>query len=178
MEEIWKDVRGFEGLYLVSNLGSVKGRKVLKGAIDKDGYIRVWLCKNGKYYPSLVHRLVAQAFIPNPDNLSCINHKDECKSNNTVDNLEWCSVAYNNAYNNRHRRIGDALIDNPKVCHKVKQFDKEGNFITEHISIKRAAEATGIDAASIRKACIGYYIHYGKRINVNHAGGFVWHLSC
>lgn len=174
-EEIWKEIPDFEG-YQVGNLGRVKGRKILKGALDKDGYIKVWLYSNGKSFLKFVHRLVATAFIPNLGNLPCINHKDENKSNNLVENLEWCTPAYNNAYNGRHQRIAEALIDNSKKCIPVKQFDMEGNFIAEFPSIRRAAEATNVDAASIKKACVGYYIHYGKKINTNHAGGFKWQL--
>ena len=119
MKEIWKDIKDFEGRYQISNLGNVKSvaRYVSAGAnanhdyqYIKERYLRlsgggkyrqVILCKNGKTYAKLVHRLVAEAFIPNPDNLPCINHKDENPNNNCVDNLEWCSYRYNNVYNDR-----------------------------------------------------------------------------
>ena len=126
MQEIWKEIEGYEGLYEVSNLGRVrsldreqfqignggsyfkriyKGR-ILKFKIDYHGYYRVHLSVNGERKHYLVHRLVAEAFIPNPNNLPCVNHKDEDKTNNSVDNLEWCDVAYNNAYNGLHSRRG------------------------------------------------------------------------
>ena len=118
MIEVWKDIKGFEGYYQVSNLGNVKAlsRKVLSGRCVNHSYntlrehllsngvgkyCQVHLSKNGKTIPKLVHRLVAEAFIPNPNNLPCINHKDENPKNNCVDNLEWCSYKYNNEYNDR-----------------------------------------------------------------------------
>lgn len=109
MEEIWKDVVGFEGLYLVSNLGKV--RSLVRGTklIDKSegimaktkhkGYEYVNIWKDGKCKKGIVHRLVAQAFIPNPENKPCVNHKDFNRSNNSVENLEW--VTYRE--NIRHR---------------------------------------------------------------------------
>ena len=98
--EIWRDVIGFENLYLVSNLGnvySIHSKKQLK-LKDNKGYYNVTLFKNGKRYYKIVHRLVAEAFIPNPNNFKEINHKDENKINNNVDNLEWCDAKYNLNY--------------------------------------------------------------------------------
>lgn len=93
-EEIWKDVVGYEGLYKVSNLGNVYSNYVhrsLKQGNHRDGYKFVILNKNGKSKYMSVHRLVATAFIPNQDDLPEVNHKDEDKTNNCVDNLEWCN---------------------------------------------------------------------------------------
>lgn len=126
MQEIWKDVTGYEGLYQVSNFGNVKScdRVVLAGMnsnhtyqhikskLLKTGggkYKQVILCKDGKIKAFTVHRLVAQAFIPNPNNLPCINHKDENPSNNRADNLEWCTYKYNNEYNNRVDKCRDKI---------------------------------------------------------------------
>ena len=122
-EEIWKDIKGYEGLYQVSNLGRVKSlkRKYKKRYIDKEiikkfskipkGYLRTGLSKNGivKYY--FVHRLVAEAFIPNYDNLPCVNHKDCNTANNMADNLEWVTYKENNSYKNHHlkRNIGSII---------------------------------------------------------------------
>ena len=106
MEE-WKNVIGYEGLYEVSNMGNVRNVRrntLLKLSKNKYGYIRVFLYKNGISTGFQVHRLVAQAFLPNPDNLPQVNHKDEDKSNNRVDNLEWCSQLYNNIYGSRMER--------------------------------------------------------------------------
>ena len=104
MKEIWKDISGFEGKYQVSNLGNVKSFCRGEHLLQLNGgvkYIQVILCKDGKTYGRLVHRLVAQEFLPNPNNLPCINHKDENPKNNSVDNLEWRTYKYNNEYNER-----------------------------------------------------------------------------
>lgn len=124
MDEIWKTLDGiieYGTFYEVSNFGNVRsidrvtkysdGRiakfkgRILKGAKDKDGYKQVNLCKNGKCNSFQVHRLVALAFIPNPNNFSEINHKDECKDNNCILNLEWCDRKYNCNYGTRNERI-------------------------------------------------------------------------
>ena len=109
--EIWKDIEGFEGLYQVSNLGRTKRlykndkEKILKPFSNKDGYLRVNLCKEGKSKQSKVHRLVAKAFIPNLDNKSQVNHRDENKSNNKVENLEWVTSKENINYGTRTERM-------------------------------------------------------------------------
>ena len=100
MIEIYKDIEGYAGLYQISNHGNVKSLnkrkgRMLKNTKDHFGYLRVNLYKDFKYKIHKVHRLVAQAFIPNPNNLTEINHKDEDKTNNKVDNLEWCTPKYN-----------------------------------------------------------------------------------
>ena len=93
---------------------------------DKNsGYLRITLTKNGKHYHKLVHRLVAQAFIPNPNNLSQVNHKDENKLNNCVDNLEWCDRKYNSNYGTRCLRISK----NRRNQRKINQYDLKGNLI-------------------------------------------------
>ena len=118
--EAWKTIEGFEGFYEVSSLGRVrslprvvKGNhnstqfrkgKILKQKIKKNGYLYVCLAKESVNTYHHIHRLVAKAFIPNPDNLPQINHKDECKTNNVVGNLEWCSQLYNNNYSNKIER--------------------------------------------------------------------------
>lgn len=106
MQEIWKDVCGYEGLYQVSSFGNVKSvnRKkqiLLKLKKNKEGYCRVGLSKNKKQKWFSVHKLVAMAFLENVENFPCINHKDENKLNNQVENLEWCSYKYNNNYGMR-----------------------------------------------------------------------------
>ena len=115
MMEEWRAVPGYEGLYEVSNMGNVRNvrrNKLLRLPKTNDGYIRVSLYKNGIKTCFQVHRLVAQAFIENPDNLPMINHKDEDKTNNNVTNLEWCDVKYNNNYGSRLERSRDTAIKN------------------------------------------------------------------
>lgn len=113
MQEVWKDIEGYEGIYKISNYGRVKslerkdclGRiikeKILKLREDKDGYLLITLHKNKKVKTFKVHRLVAEAFITNPNNYPIINHKDENPSNNHASNLEWCTQKYNCNYGNR-----------------------------------------------------------------------------
>lgn len=120
MAEQWKPIKDYENFYEISNLGRVrsldrivcrvngnyfKKEKNLKLKRLTNGYFGVGLCKNNEIKYCMIHRLVAEAFIPNPDNLPCVNHKDENKSNNCVDNLEWCTYSYNNSYNNRAKKI-------------------------------------------------------------------------
>ena len=107
MKEIFKDIKGYEGLYQVSNLGNIKsfhfGSKILKPGIDVCGYTHVALCKNNTLKLMTVHRIVAIAFIPNPYEFPCINHKDHNKQNNNVSNLEWCTYKYNSQYTLTHK---------------------------------------------------------------------------
>ena len=124
MNEEWRPIEGYEGLYEISSYGKVRSLdrydnrncfrkgKVLSPVKNKDGYLQVNLCCNGKYKMFLVHRLVAQAFILNPDNLPEINHKDENPGNNNVDNLEWCNRKYNINYGSRKDKERDTKIKN------------------------------------------------------------------
>ena len=103
LNEIWKPIKGYEGLYEVSNFGRIKSirfgkEKIMKLQLKKNNYLDISLTKDGKTKRFLIHRLVAEAFIPNPDNLPEVNHKDECKTNNNVNNLEWCDRVYNINY--------------------------------------------------------------------------------
>lgn len=115
--EEWRDIEGYEGLYQISNLGRVKSlgntmlrkEKILKPNKHNCGYYRVELSKNNKQKWYYIHRLVAQAFIPNPDDLLFINHKDEDKTNNAVGNLEYCTARYNCNYGTHNERIAKAL---------------------------------------------------------------------
>ena len=111
MEE-WRDIKGYEGAYQVSSYGRIRSFKnnkvkVLKAQHHYKGYLFVTLLKNGISKKYKVHRLVAQAFIPNPNNYPQVNHKDEVKDNNVVENLEWCTASYNNTYNNKAKKIGE-----------------------------------------------------------------------
>ena len=126
-EEIWRPIKGYEGLYDVSSYGRVRSvdryksnnggiqwikERILSPEKDKCGYLQVFLHCNGKQHQRKIHRLVAQTFISNPDNLPCVNHKDEDKTNNRVDNLEWCDAKYNCNYGTRNIRIRETKMKN------------------------------------------------------------------
>ena len=157
MTEKMKDVKDYEGLYAITRDGKVwsyKSKKFLKPGLIRDGYHRVNLCKNGKKKNYLIHRLVAEAFIPNPDNLPQVNHKDEDKSNNCVDNLEWCSAKYNANYGTRTERISK-----PVYCVELnKVFD----------GARQAARELGLDNSNIIKCCKG---------KLKTVGGFHWRYA-
>jgi hypothetical protein len=126
MEELWKPIPDFDGMYEISNMGRVKSCKrtrkskagsisnvqerILKQRSDKNGYRAVDLCKDVKLHYFRCYRLVADAFIPNPNHFPVINHKDEDVTNNVVSNLEWCSVSYNTSYS-VHKRSQKVLFD-------------------------------------------------------------------
>lgn len=122
MTEIWKNIEGYEGKYQVSNLGQVKSmigqEKVLHPKKHRNGHLQIGLHKDKKRKTMYIHRLVAQAFIPNPDNLPCVNHKDENPSNNNVDNLEWCTQKYNCNYGTRVDRIMETKKQQYKKIYK------------------------------------------------------------
>ena len=121
-----RDIKGYEGKYMISDDGQVWSnhkKGFLKPYEWPDGYLCVNLYKNGKPAGFSIHRLVAQAFIPNPNNFPIVNHKDENKYNNNVDNLEWCDYQHNNTYGSRIEKI------NQKISHKTYQYDLDGNLI-------------------------------------------------
>ena len=161
MKEIWRDCKGYEGKYQVSNLGRIWGVKrqhYLKPTITSNGYLEVcMIAKNGKQKVELVHRLVALAFIDNPDKLPQVNHKDEDKTNNCVDNLEWTTCKQNINYGTgierraKQRMMPIRCIDLNKIYESMTQASKE----------------TGIPLSYISKACTGIQ---------ETAGGFRWEV--
>lgn len=162
MIEVWKDIPNYEGLYQVSNLGRIRNCPNKPGAWNKEaiiiktmlntyGYPMFSLCKNGKRKTGLVHRCVAEAFIPNPQNLPQINHKDEDKTNNRVDNLEWCDCQYNNTYGTRIDRA--IKKTNKAVC----QYDLDGNFIKKWDSLSQINKELGFLQGNISSCCHGRY---------------------
>ena len=177
MEEEWKDIEGYEGYYQVSNFGRVKsldryvkdtkrncfnfvkGRIMSPSSADKKHYMQVGLSKNNKVIHYLIHRLVAQAFIPNPNNLPQVNHKDENKENNRADNLEWCTAEYNTNYGTRALRQG---ISSGKT---VYQYNKEGVLENTYHSERYASKEIGVSSTSIHACCVG------KIVTVK---GYIW----
>ena len=122
--------------------------------MSKDGHLRVTLSNANEKKRFFVHRLVAEAFIPNPNNLPIINHKDENPLNNKVENLEWCTISYNNNYNERNKKIGDA------EGYSVSVFDKDNNYIESFPSITKAANAYNISLSTLWRR-----VKDGKLIN-------------
>lgn len=178
MQEIWKDIPNYEGLYQVSNLGRVKvlDRYVNSGIKNnnkvkrksrilkqhnKQGYFEVTLIANNKRKYYKVHRLVAQAFIPNPNNYQQVNHKDENKLNNCVDNLEWCDAKYNCNYGLRN----DKIHKNTRSTHiRINQYDLSGNFIRTYNSYNEASRIIGKSPVTIRRYCS----------NITHDKNYIW----
>lgn len=193
MEE-WRDVVGYEGLYKISNYGNakslnkmvlcragkmrmVKGKIITKRINPVNGYVQYCLCNSGAKEYLYAHRIVATAFISNPLNKTTVNHKDENKLNNIVDNLEWATQSENNAYNNLHeRRVANTdirkrtlKINYQTIATKNKkpiyQCDQQGMIIKKWDGTIDASRALGINNANIWGCMNGVH-----RI----AGGFCW----
>lgn len=167
MQEIWKDIKNFEGLYQISNFGNVraldkyvnsgiknnskvKRKSQMLKLYDKQGYKEVVLTHNNKRHYFKVHRLVAQAFIPNPNNLPQVNHKNENKHDNTVLNLEWCSSKYNCSYGNRNTKIHK---NTRSTSIKINQYTLDNVLVKTFYSIKEASRITKKSTTTIRRYC-------------------------
>ena len=177
IQEEWKPIEGYEGLYEVSDFGRVRrlrnwqngikvlNTKILKPSPMSNGYLTYHLCKGNKVKVFMAHRLVADAFIPNPNNLSQVNHKDEDKSNNRVCNLEWCSPRYNLYYSKVPQKMKAAAV---KACEKqVEMYDKDWHFIRIFESLTKAADFIGgfqqnvsICCYNPEKTCKGYHFKF------------------
>ena len=167
MQEVWKDIIEYEGLYQVSNFGNVrriyktKPCRILIPVNDKDCYQRVSLSKNCNKKNYFIHRLVAKAFVKNPYDYPVVNHKDENKQNNNANNLEWCSVKYNTRYNNSHlKRV-------KKIRKPILQLNLDGTVIKEWKSRTEIVQTLGYSGSSISACCLNYP-HYKS------AYGFKW----
>lgn len=177
-KEVWKDVVGYEGFYQVSNLGRVKsvdrlinGRyaghktkakgKLLKTFTNKTGYVRVALHINQRVNKFSVHRLVAMAFIPNPENKPQVNHIDETRNNNNVDNLEWATEKENSNYGTRPEKIS-------KLKSKPVISVSEGGLMRWFKSATDAAKVLNVQNKNITK------VLYGTR---QHTGGYKFHFT-
>ena len=171
--ENWKAIAGYEGLYEVSDMGRVKSlnynhtgkEKILKLKKSHCGYLNVNICKDGHAKSVRIHRLVATAFISNPHNLETINHKDEDKTNNSVENLEWCTRGYNNTYNNKAIKIGLKLRNNER-SRALIALDENNNIIYEFPSVREAARF-------LNKPKADSNIHSGIRKNQKRYG-YYW----
>ena len=177
MDEIWKDIAGYEGLYQISNLGNVRsmnhrGHGVVKNLIPKcNNCGRLWveLRKNGSGKYMLVHRLVALAFIPNPNNYPQINHIDENPKNNLVENLEWCTALYNvQFYNERHPDKRHAPRGPNKNIRAVNQISPDGQVVKTWSNSKEVMRELGWSDWSISECCRG---------NRRSAYGFTWQYA-
>lgn len=192
--EIWKDISGFEGLYRISNLGNVyslKTNKLLKNCIGTHGYYMVYLCgESGKTIAKQVHRLIAQEFIPNPNNKPCIDHLNAIRTDNSIENLKWCTVRENNnnpIFKNRVRlsHIGKKLSERSIAKRTAKQRGQKKNcpinnakskavrqisinngvIIKEYPSLMEIYRQCGYSPSNIGNCC------NGKRLT---AYGYVW----
>lgn len=176
MKEIWHDIKGYEGLYQVSTYGNVKSLKriikyrnhnylkqenIMKVFINR-GYVQVRLCKKGKCVTKKVHRIVAETFISNPHNKPCVNHIDGDKSNNHVDNLEWCTYRENSMYyiNN----FSKDRYSNVK-SKRIYQYDIDNKFMKEWKNAQEIYTTLGISKSSICLCCLN---------KIHSAGGFIW----
>lgn len=174
MKEVWLPVKDYEGLYEVSNLGNIKSleryqnnrgkqqlvkERILKQSTNNCGYKCVELCKNGKRKSITVHRLVATAFVPNPENKPHVNHLDENKENNISCNLQWITAKDNNNYGSRNIRVSATK----GFC--VAAYYKNGTLYKKFRSMTEASRQTRINYQSI------YMCVHGKQ---KHAGGYVW----
>ena len=160
-EEIWNNIEGYEGLYQISNQGRVKSLKqgkerILKPANNGKGYLQVQLYKNGEKKMCLIHRLVALTFIPNPQNLPQVNHKTEDKTDNRVENLEWCSSKYNMNYGTRTQRQAEKMT-NGKLSKPVLQYTKDGIFIKEWRSTHDVERNLEFNQGYISSCCNGKF---------------------
>lgn len=177
--EIWKSVVGYENLYEVSNFGNVRSveryvkytkwkkenqfqlrkQKLLKQVKMRNGYMRVEMSDNGKHKLNLVHRLVAQAFIPNPNNCSQINHKDGNKENNFVDNLEWCSCKENMKHAWRNGLYSGKRIAQYKNNELIAIYDNVVSAVRT-LGYNNSGQNIGKVALGKRKSAYGYQWKY------------------
>lgn len=155
MEEIWKPIENYENLYEVSTLGRIRSLYNYRGKYHilkprlKKGYLQIGLRKHNKRCWYAVHRIVSKAFIPNPNNLPCVNHKNQNKLDNSVSNLEWCTYHYNNVYGDRIQKCIE------KTGKPVIKYDMKGTIIERYVSASEAARQNCCDLSQLTKCCRG-----------------------
>ena len=176
MKEIWKPVKGFESKYEISSFGRIKNKKtnhIYRFTNQYGDYFVISLYKNEKRITKRVHRLVAEAFIPNPNNYPCVNHKDLNKQNNRIDNLEWCTYSHNtiDAINKGANTIIGINKYNKEKAHKkygyIYQYDLSMKYINKYYSPIEASNKTGI----CRRNILQVINHQEGRMQ---AGGYIW----
>lgn len=170
MKEIWKDIPGYEGLYRISNLGNVESLatgKLLKKLSHSTGYLAVVLYKNRHPKRCILHRLVAKAFIPNPENKPTVNHKNGNKHDNSVDNLEWATFLENNRHARKTGLKVGKNIQNNKLSTPVAQYDLDMNLIKIYPSMNEA-KRNGFSCPEICKCCKG---------KIKTSRGYIWRYA-
>ena len=182
LKKEWKEIRGYENKYIISNYGEiislprykknnsklqyVEPKEILRYTNSTNGYVYVQLCKDGDCKNIRLHRLVAETFIPNPRNLPQVNHKDGNKENNCVNNLEWCT----NQENVKHAyKMGLAKSKN-KI--KVKQYDLNGKFIKQYNSLTEASKQSRVSISKISTCINGKYKYKNKSKNK-----YIWKIG-
>lgn len=179
MQEIWKDIKGFENIYQISNFGNLKSLKkdkkgrILKNTNKKGDYFSVVLRNKSNVKHTRIHRLVAETFIPNPNNYPFVNHIDGNKQNNHFKNLEWCTAKQNFEH---AKKIGLWEYNHPYKHKKVCQYDLNGNFIEEYSNSKIASIKTGVCARNILQVANKEPFNNKGGIR-KQAGGFIWRFS-
>lgn len=167
--EVWKEIEGYEGAYEISNKGSVKnirtGKCLRLGYSNTSNYPCVVLSLNGHKKCYAVHRLVAKAFVPNPNNLPEINHINENREDNRAENLEWCSRLYNIRYGTGIRRRAENVRNDPRRSTQVIQRDMDGKEIRIYPSFHEMHRQTGYDRHAVKRAIDG---------KIKHAYGYKW----
>ena len=173
------DIEGFAN-YQITDDGKVwskNTKRYLTPTKSQDGYLRVKLCYgDGRYKNVSVHRIVAKMFIPNPNNYPQINHKDECKTNNTVENLEWCTQQDNNTYNGRHTKCAEKIKKSNTIRSgkPINQFTLDGKLVANYPTAWEASRQTGFTKQGIMIACHGGQMKKGKWVNTFQYKGYKW----
>ena len=183
LNEKWKYIENTNNLYQISNYGRIKAKakKVNAGLINNKqvlrkeriiklqknnlGYLHTSISVNHMFKNINIHREVAKAFIPNPNNLPVVNHKDENPSNPRFDNLEWCTHKYNINYKNRNNKASKTMLEKEDYFNRINQYDLDGNFIKQWRSIKNIEKNIKISRKSVSRCCRGLQ---------KTAGGYKW----